>query len=249
MRIVAGVVSVFAAAAVGTAACGQTFTATGLGKDPGETLSASATFTISNLDLVVALSNTGTFDPANADDILTGIFFTLSGDPTLTPESAQVAPGSLVVGHRLPLGFTGDVGSQWAYRNDLVRAPDGADEGISSTKLKWFGTKNLFSKTKIKGFGSFNGISFGLTTADDNPDDNQGLIQNSVVLTFSGLPQDFTLSDISDVVFQYGTSLKQPELLCGAGGSDIAEPPTMALVAMGILGALTASRGRRTLVY
>jgi hypothetical protein len=250
MRIVTGVVAVFAAAAIGMVARGQTVTATGPGKDPGETLAASATFSISNLNLVVTLSNTGTFDPANPNDILTGIFFTLSGDLALIPESAQVAPGSSVIGHRLPVGFTGDVGSQWAYRNNLVGATNGANEGISSTSLKWFGTKNLFSSRKIKGFGSFAGISFGLTTTDDLPANdrgslkNQGLIQNSVVFTFSGLPQDFAISDISDVIFQYGTNLKQPELISEAMANNVAEPPTIALAAMGILGALAVSRCR-----
>jgi hypothetical protein len=250
MRIVTGVVAVFAAAAVGVAAHGETVWTTGPANEPGETLAASATFSISNLDLVVTLSNTGTFDPVNANDILTGIFFTLSGDLALTPESAQVEMGSSVVGHRLPVGFTGDVGSQWAYRNHLVGATNGVNEGISSTSLKWFGTKNLFSRRKIKGFGSLGGISFGLTTTDDLPANdrgglkNKGLIQNSVVFTFSGLPQDFALSDISNVIFQYGTNLKQPELISQAMANNVAEPPTMALAAMGILGALAASRCR-----
>ena len=246
MRIVARVGVVFAIAAISSVVRGQTFTATAPGDDPGETLNASATFSISDLDLIVTLSNTGTFDPANADDILTGIFFTINGDPKLTPESAEVAHGSSVIGHRLPLGFAGDVGSQWAYRNDLVRAPNGTDEGISSTSLKWFGTKNLFSSKKIKGFGSFGGISFGITTLDDLGGNdrgslkNQAVIQNSVVFTFSGLPNNFSLSDISNVTFQYGTRLKQPELIGEAAANDIGETPTITLLAAGMLGALAA---------
>src|SRR5271170_5630185 len=71
-----------------------TFTGTGPGNDPGQTLQASATFTVSNLELVVTLSNTAAFDPNDAPDILTGILFTIDGDPSLTPVSAEVAPGS-----------------------------------------------------------------------------------------------------------------------------------------------------------
>ncbi len=249
MRNVAGVVVVFAAVAVGAMARGQTVTASGPGTDPGETLDATATFTVSNLDLIVTLSNTGTFDPVNANDVLTGIFFTLDGDLKLTPESAEVAPGSSVIDHRLPLGFSGDVGSQWAYRNDLVGAPNGTDEGISSTSLKWFGTKNLFSREKIKGFASLGGgISFGITTLDDLGGHdrgnlkNQALIQNSVVFTFSGLPDGFSLSDISDVTFQYGTSVKAPDLIGDAIANGVGEPPTIALVAMSLLGVLGARR-------
>lgn len=247
-RIVAGVVAVLGIVIIGATARGQTVTASGPGTDRGEILSATATFTVSNLELIITVSNTGTFAPVTANDILTGIFFTIDGDPNLTPQSAQVAPGSSVIDQRLPLGFTGNVGSQWAYRNDLVGAPNGTDEGISSTSLKWFSTKNLFSSEKVKGFGSFDGISFGMTTLDDLGGNNRGniknqaLIQNAVVFTFSGLPDNFSISDISDVTFQYGTSLKAPDLIGDAIANGVAEPPTIALVALSLLGALGARR-------
>jgi hypothetical protein len=240
------VVAVVAIAAISSVVHGQTFTAQGPGNDRGETLAASATFSVSNLDLIVTLSNTGTFDPIVANDILTGIFFTINGDPKLTPESAEVAPGSSVIGRTLPPGFSGNVGSQWAYRNGLVGAPNGTDEGISTASLRWFGPRYLFSSKKIKGFGSFSGISFGLTTLTDLPVNdhgglkNQPVIQNSVVLTFAGLPVDFSLSDISRVTFQYGTDLKAPELDAMTNG--VAEPPTIVLVAAGIIGALVSRR-------
>jgi len=237
--------------ALGAVTSGQTFTASGPTLTVGGgTLSAEVTFVVSNLDLVVTLSNTSLSDPANANDILTAFFFTLDGDLKLTPVSAEVPMGSSVVGHRLPLGFTGDVGSQWAYRNDLVGAPNGANEGISSETLKWFGTKNLLSSQKIKGFGSLGSIAFGLTTVDDSAINdqgslkNQGLIQNSVVFTFSGLPEDFVLSDISNVTFQYGTSLKtQAEELMG---QNVPEPSTIGLVVVGLLGGLAVTRRRLT---
>jgi hypothetical protein len=243
MRVVAVVVAI---AAISSVVHGQTFTARGLGDDPGETLAASATFSVSNLDLVVTLSNTGTFNPVVANDILTGIFFTINGDPKLTPDSAEVAPGSSVIGRTMPAGFAGDVGSQWAYRNDLVGAPNGTDEGISTTSLRWFAPRDLFPNKKIRGFGSFNGISFGLTTLNDLPGNdrgglkNQPVIQNSVVFTFSGLPVDFSLSDISHVTFQYGTDLRAPELETMV--NDVPEPTTIALVVAGLLGALAARK-------
>jgi hypothetical protein len=240
------VVAVVAIAAISTVVHGQTFTARGPGDDPGETLAASATFSVSNLDLIVTLSNTSTYDPMVANDILTGIFFTIDGDPKLTPESAEVAPASSVVGRTMPPGFTGDVGSQWAYRNDLVGAPNGTDEGISTASLRWFGPRDLFPYEKIRGIGSFGGVSFGLTTLNDLPGNdraglrNQPVIQNSVVFTFAGLPEDFSVSDISHVTFQYGTDLRAPELDAMANG--VPEPPTMALVVAGILGALVARK-------
>ena len=43
--------------------------------EKGVILQASATFTVSNLDLIIMLSNVSTNDPSSAADILTGIFF------------------------------------------------------------------------------------------------------------------------------------------------------------------------------
>jgi hypothetical protein len=225
-----------------------TFTGAGPGNNPGQTLQASATFTVSNLDLVVTLSNTATFDPNDAPDILTGILFTIDGDPLLTPVSAEVGPGSSITSNRLLTGFTGDVGSEWAYRGGLTKTPLGANEGISSTGLNWFGKKNLFPGKSIPKCGSLNGIQFGLTTAFDLPGNdlgnikNQSLIENSVIFTFTGLPENFALSDISGVTFQYGTSIKQPEL---PGIAVVPEPTPLMLVAAG-MGLLTLTSRRRT---
>jgi hypothetical protein len=248
MKHVAGVVAIAATVAISVVANGQVYTASGPGANVGETLAASAAFTISNLDLIVTLSNTGTSAPENANDILTAVFFDLDGDLKLTPVSAQIPSGSSVIGHPLPLGFTGNVGSQWAYRNDLVGATNGVDEGISSETMKWFGTKNLFSNEKIKGFGSFGGLAFGLMPDTNSPGNdkgslkNQGLIQNSVVFTFSGLPPGFDLSDISNVAFQYGTSVKGPNLMGEIPANEIPEPTTIELVAVGLFGALAILR-------
>jgi hypothetical protein len=224
-----------------------TFTGTGPGNNPGQTLQASATFTVSNLELVVTLANTAAFDPNDAPDILTGIFFTIDGDLTLTPVSAAVAPGSFVTGQKLLPGFTGNVGSQWAYRNGLTGAPLGADEGISSTGLKWFGKKNLFPGPTIPKGGSLNGAQFGLTTIFDFPANdragvkNQSLIENSAVFTFSGLSDAFDLTNISNVTFQYGTNIKEAGL---PGIALVPEPTTIMLVGAGLGMLVLTSRKR-----
>ena len=234
---------------------GLTFTATGPGNAPGETLDASATFVISNLELIVYLSNTGTFDPNDPADILTSIFFKIDGNPDLTPVSAQLGLDSSVIAHPLPIGFDGNVGGEWAYRNNLTGTPLAANEGLSSVSFKWFKTKDLFPGPNLQGPKAPGGAQFGVTTIDDLYGNNkgglknQGLIQAEVIFTLADLPQGFEYTDlateISNVTFQYGSNLKQPDIpaILGEEG-QIPEPSTISLVAAGLLGALTLARRR-----
>jgi hypothetical protein len=227
---------------------GLTFTASKPGDNPGETLKAKATFVVSNLNLVVTLENTATFDPNDPADILTAVIFNIQGNPKLTPVSAELGPDSSVIGHALPMGFNGDVGGEWAYRNGLTKAPQGANEGISAANLKWFNKKtDLFPGDNLQGGKAPSGINFGLTTLNDFPGNNKGgtknqhLIQTVVVFTFAGLPENFNLSEISDVTFQYGKSLKQPEI-AGELIDVVPEPSAITLVAAGLLGAVALAR-------
>jgi hypothetical protein len=207
-----------------------TYTASAAGNNQNEKLDASATFVISNSDL-------------------TGVLLDITGDPKLTTVSAELGPDSTLVGHSPPRGFTGNVGGEWSYRNDLIRAPQGDNEGISSTTLKWFNARDLFSK-RLPGARSLSEVQFGLTTLNDLPGNDDGglrgrtLIANSVVLTFAGLPTDFTLSDITRVNFQYGYRVTPASELLGEPVSVIStpEPSTIGLVAAGLLGAVAFAR-------
>jgi len=228
-----------------------TFAAKAPGNAPGKTLQASATFAVSNLDLIVTLSNLGTFDPSVPADILTSIFFKINGDPALTPVSAELGPDASVIAHPLPIGFDGDVGGEWAYRNNLTGAPLGANEGISTIGLKWFKTKDLFPGPNLQGPKAPAGVRFGVTTIDDLYGNNkgglknQGLIQAEVIFTLASLPEGFEYTDISNVTFQYGANLKQPDILGYVEShGQIPEPSTISLVALGLLGALTLARRR-----
>jgi len=229
-----------------------TYTATAAGNNPNETLKASATFALSNSDLVVTLANISTSDPNDPSDILTGLLLDITGDPKLTAMSAALGPDSSIINHSVPTNFTGNVGGEWSYRSDLLRAPEGDNEGISSTSLRWFSARYLFYKKRLPGARSLSQVQFGLTTLNDLPGNDdaalrgRALIENSVVFTFAGLPADFTLSDISKVDFQYGYRVTPGSELLGEPVSvvSVPEPSTIGLIGAGLLGGIAFLRRR-----
>lgn len=120
-------------------------------------LSATVTFSTLGTSLIVTLTNDSTFDALGPTDILTAVFFTVAGDPTLTPVAALLNVGSVVVFG--PSGG-GNVGGEWAYADGLSGAPGAADEGISSAGLGFFGAGN-FGDSNLEGTVAVNGLKIG----------------------------------------------------------------------------------------
>lgn len=196
--------------------------------------SAQAIFAASGNDLIVTLTNTATDDIFQPVFVLTGVFFDINGSAvTLTRTSAVLNAGSIVLNDPQPAG--GVVGGEWAYKSGLAGGPHGATRGISSSGLGLFGPGDLFTGPDLEPPTSPNGLEYGITTAGDNPATNNGgtntpLIQNSVVFTFGGLPGGFDPeARITNISFQYGTNLEEPNLQVPAPGSAC-------LLAMGALG-------------
>jgi hypothetical protein len=151
----------------------------------------------------------------------------------LTPVSATLYGGSTVW---FGLDGGGNVGGEWAYVDGLSGAPNGADEGVSSAGLGLFGDAN-FGGANLQGPTAVNGGPYGITSAGDNPltgnaavTGGEALITNSVKFVLSGLPGGWTADaeHISNVSFQYGTTLLDP---------NIPEPTAFVLAAMGIASA------------
>ena len=132
----------FLKAALATLALGATVTAmgapisfTGSGTGPGGVgVAALATFDVSGNVLTITLQNTSLSN--NGFDVpgstLTGLFFDLTGNPTLTPTSAVVSGGSSIV-HTCDVvsGCSTNVAGEFGYQETSF--PGSADRGIASS--------------------------------------------------------------------------------------------------------------------
>lgn len=236
LRSMLRVVTAVAALAIFTSSAGAadiTFSAT-VG-----TRSASAKFAVSGSDLIVTLTNTSNLDAMVPVDVLTAVFWNVSGTPlTLTRVSAIVPNG-----HSVFFGPTdpgNSVGGEWAYKSGLS-GPGSTSYGISSAGFGLFAPGDRFPGNDLQPPASVNGLEYGITTAGDNlatgnapmTGDN-ALIKNQVVFTLSGLPANFDPSTaINNVLFQYGTDLGEPR---------IPEPATLSLMAVSAVALLRRRR-------
>lgn len=194
-------------------------------------LAASATFEATGSDLTVTLTNTSLFDVLVPADILTALFFDVDGAPlTLTPVSAVLGPGSVVLFGGPTDPAPNGVGGEWEYADGIL-GPSGANYGISSSGLGLFGTGQMFPGANLDGPSNVDGLQYGIVSTGDNPatgnapvTGSQPLIQDEVVFTLTGLPSGFSVQSIHNVNWQYGTSLTEP---------NIPEPASLALLAMG----------------
>ncbi len=203
-------------------------------------LAAAATFRTSGNDLIVVFTNTSASDVLVPADILTAVFFDVSG-PML---SLHPASGSVVLNTGSTVffgswGAAGDVGGEWAFASGISGgSPNAAHYGISSAGFDLFGGAN-FPGANLQGPTSVAGLQYGLTSAGDNPatgnapvTGGSALIRNSVVITLPGLPAGFDPSaQISNVWFQYGTALHEEPGFPG----NTPEPSALALLTLGVV--------------
>jgi uncharacterized protein (TIGR03382 family) len=120
-------------------------------------------------------------------------------------------------------------------------AATSAASGPTPPGLGIFGNAN-FNGPNLQGPVGVDGLQYGITSAGDNPatgntpvTGSNALTKDAVVFTLSGLPQNFDVSRIGNVWFQYGTALSEPQI----------PTPTPGAAAILGLGLAIQSRRRR----
>ena len=174
---------------------------------------ASVEFQVDGNALVVKLTNIATGDTLVPIDVLTGVYWSMTGSGTLSADSALLNAGSIVIYDSAPVG--GVVGGEFAFKSGLSH--HNANFGISSSGLGIFGPGDRFPGDNLAGPTTPDGLQYGIVTAGDNAATgnggvlgSEGLIKNSVVFRLGGFNTGFNLSSIANVGFQYGTSVTEP---------------------------------------
>jgi len=223
---------------------------------PGGNFAASVTFDDTAVagELRVTLTNTSTVDVFDPAHVLTAVFFNANDTLSTSGSSANLAGGSTVYYDSQPVG--GDVGGEWAYASGLSGAPHGATQGISSSGFNLFG-QPTFGTIDLEDPTAVDGVQYGIVSAGDlsatgngGITGSGGLIHNSVTFILTGWTGNTSL--ISNVSFQYGTALNEPNLQTGTITTEnittetvVPEPTTLALLGTGLLGAARGLRRRK----
>jgi hypothetical protein len=222
-------------------------------------LAASAKFDFTGNTLTLTLTNTASTNSTQPGMLLSGVFFNVTGDPTLTPSTATVAPGSTIVqASNCTVNCVGvtNVGGEFAFNTGIAGRPQ---YGIAANGYINTSSGN-FDGVNLHGPNAPNGPNFGIVTSNFNTGDGNGgmdnepFIESSVVFELLGVA-GLSVSNVTDVVFQYGASLTDanfsgtPGIIGGplspSRQAQVPEPSSLLLLGSMIAGTCHLVRKRR----
>jgi hypothetical protein len=248
------VLAIASMAALNAAADSVLLPGSGIGPG-GVPVSASALVDFTGDLMTITLTNTspahlGTDVPGST---LTGFFWKfISGvNPTLTPVSATIAPGSSILGtcDQAICASVTNVGGEFGYSFDALGFPRGTSFGIASSgylSSGMLGNLGNFNGANLDDPESLDGINFGLVSSESfSP--NGGLagfpvIQSAVIFKLSGATGLQASFIDTGGNFQYGTSFSELNVLDAPPLTQIPEPTSVALLGLGLLGLLAVKR-------
>ncbi|OUL34888.1 XDD4 family exosortase-dependent surface protein [Nostoc sp. 106C] len=204
----------------------MTFSATGTNSNSGGTtnaLGAKVVFDdslISQGKLQVTLTNTGP-GATVPSDILTALFWDITGNPTGLSLSSAIAPKVVA-----------DNGASTTTNVDLKSLDEWKlpNTGNGSAALPGI-TQNYGIGTA--GLGIFQGgggqqFNYGIISGYDSPNPAVAggtFVKDSATFVLSGLSTNFNIQNINNVRFQYGTALNEPSITKNQGTYYTSPPP------------------------
>ena len=237
----------------------------GSGTSGGHDFGASADFSVVGSNLVLVLTNTSgqsfsAGDKASDADVLTAVFFDVTGSPTLsdyvaatpTAGSGLIQPLSLPAPTDLRLATTA---GGWDYDGSISTGV-GQRYGFGTAGLGIFagGTSNT-PNGRPYAYGLI-GSGYATGLGNNAKFNAAPLVQNSITFTLGDLPTGFALTStsISNVRFQYTTALDGFHLTDTIGESPdpplspaaVPEPSTLVLALCGAVPLGMIVRRRRS---
>jgi len=234
---------------------------TGSGTLAGNSVSASVEFQKSGDLLTIILTNTSVANLLESPgSTLSGLSFKIGGgDPLLTPVSA-ISPSAIFQSGFCDVNACGgtnvNIGGEWGYQNNYGPAP-GVEVVASSGYIDTGLAHNLgnFNGLNLEDPKSLDGIEFAILSSSHgalNGGLAQAMIMDSATFKLNGF-LGFSLTDLSDVTFIYGTSAGEGSTNarcvqdCGGGGPPppVPEPASLLLLGTGLLGGALIRRRRK----